>query len=207
MVGMLIAPGIAARQWTHKLDQMVILSAVFGAFAGGTGAILSAVDADVPTGPMIIVVAFAIVTISIAFAPGRGLAWSLLRRRGDRKRFAAQQTLRDLYKYAISHGGASYPVPASFIEGVGGANVKTGLAQLEYHGHIKADGNVWCLTASGARLAEQDARNQQLWDVYREFSDELDIPLIAEDRQRDIHEMLPQAALEKLDHKLKEVLA
>ena len=72
MVGMLIAPGIAARQWTHKLDQMIILSAVFGAFAGGTGAILSAVDADIPTGPMIIVVAFAIVTISIAFAPGRG---------------------------------------------------------------------------------------------------------------------------------------
>ncbi|MEZ4834477.1 MAG: iron chelate uptake ABC transporter family permease subunit [Caldilineaceae bacterium] len=31
MVGMLIAPGIAARQWTNKLDQMVILSAIFSA--------------------------------------------------------------------------------------------------------------------------------------------------------------------------------
>ena len=30
MVGMLIAPGIAARQWTQKLEQMVILAAVFG---------------------------------------------------------------------------------------------------------------------------------------------------------------------------------
>ena len=76
MVGMLIAPGIAARQWTHKLNQMVILSAVFGAFAGGTGAVLSAVDANIPTGPMIIVVAFVIVTVSIAFAPERGLVWT-----------------------------------------------------------------------------------------------------------------------------------
>src|SRR5690606_33822181 len=90
MVGMLIAPGIAARQWTQKLDQMVILSAVFGAFSGGTGAILSAVDSDIPTGPMIIVVAFAIVAISIAFAPRRGLVWTLLRQYGDKRRFAAQ---------------------------------------------------------------------------------------------------------------------
>ncbi|MEL6151679.1 MAG: iron chelate uptake ABC transporter family permease subunit, partial [Chloroflexota bacterium] len=81
MVGMLIAPGIAARQWTQKLGQMVILSAVFGAFAGGTGAIISAVDANIPTGPMIIVVAFAVVLISIGFAPGRGLVWTLLRQR------------------------------------------------------------------------------------------------------------------------------
>jgi manganese/zinc/iron transport system permease protein len=89
MVGMLIAPGIAARQWTQKLGQMVILAAVFGAFAGGVGAILSAVDANVPTGPMIIVVAFMIVLISLGFAPGRGLLWMALRRRGDRRRFAA----------------------------------------------------------------------------------------------------------------------
>lgn len=90
MVGMLIAPGIAARQWTQKLDQMVILSAVFGAFAGGLGAVLSAVEADIPTGPMIIVVAFSVVMISIGFAPERGLLWALLRRRNDQQRFAAQ---------------------------------------------------------------------------------------------------------------------
>lgn len=88
MVGMLIAPGIAARQWTHKLYQMVILAAVFGAFAGGVGAILSAIDADLPTGPMIIVVAFGVVLISIGFAPERGLLWRSLQRRRDRKRFA-----------------------------------------------------------------------------------------------------------------------
>ena len=51
MVGMLISSGIAARQWTNKLGQMIILSAVFGAFSGSVGAIVSAVDADIPTGP------------------------------------------------------------------------------------------------------------------------------------------------------------
>ncbi len=73
MVGNLIAPGVAARQWTHKLEQMVILAGVFGAFSGATGAIISAIDVGLPTGPLIIVVASIVVVISLFFAPERGL--------------------------------------------------------------------------------------------------------------------------------------
>jgi manganese/zinc/iron transport system permease protein len=204
MVGMLIAPGIAARQWTQKLDQMVILSAVFGAFAGGLGAVLSAVDANLPTGPMIIVVAFLVVAISLAFAPGRGMVWTMLRHRTDRQRFAAQITLRNLYRYARSHGSASHPVPAAFILGMNGA---TGLDQLERRGLIEQDGDNWILTSSGIRLAEQNTHNQALWDVYREYGDQLALPLVAEDRQRDIHDMLPQPDVDKLEQKLKGYVA
>ncbi len=207
MVGMLIAPGIAARQWTQKLDQMVILSAVFGAFAGGIGAILSAVDANVPTGPMIIVVAFLVVTVSLAFAPGRGLVWMLLRRRRDRRRFAAQMTLRDLYRYATSHGSTSYPVPHNFIMGIGSANAEVGLRQLEKRGYIQRDGHAWVLTTVGAEVAAEDAHNQQLWEVYREYGDELQLPLVMEDRQKDIHEVLPEPAIQKLERKLQGMVA
>ena len=108
MVGILIAPAISARQWTHKLGQMVMLSAVFGAFSGGVGAVISAIDSDIPTGPMIIIVAFALVILSIAFAPGRGLVWSGWRQRADSRRFAKQNALRDIYKYAMSHGGGRF---------------------------------------------------------------------------------------------------
>lgn len=207
MVGMLIAPGIAARQWTHRLDQMVILSAVFGAFAGGLGAVLSAIDADVPTGPMIIVVAFVVVLVSIALAPGRGLIWSLLEQRRNRKRFAAQITLRDLYRYATTHGDVTHPVPASWITGVGGASAEIGLKQLVRRGYVARAGDAWVLTAEGAQVALQDAHNQQLWDVYRAFSDELHLPLISEDRLKDIHEMLPPPDVEKLERKLKGMVA
>ena len=93
MVGMLIAPAIAARQWTHSLEQMTVLAAVFGAFAGGVGAVGSALDSDIPTGPMIIVVAFLLVVASITLAPGRGLLWRRLRQRANRRRFAAINTL------------------------------------------------------------------------------------------------------------------
>jgi manganese/zinc/iron transport system permease protein len=202
MVGMLIAPGIAARQWTHKLSQMVLLSAVFGVFAGGLGAVLSAVDANVPTGPMIIVVAFAVVIASLAFAPGRGLVWTWLRRQRDRRRFAAQRILRILYRYARSHGSASHPVPASFLTGTGGATVDLGLRQLAKRGHVKPNNGTWVLTTSGEAAAVQDARNERLWDVYRLYGDELQLPLIAEDRQQDIHAVLPETAVQKLESKL-----
>ncbi len=75
MVGLLIAPAVAARQWTHQLGQMVVLAAVFGAFAGGSGAIISGLDVALPTGPLMIVMASMIVFFSLAFAPGRGLVW------------------------------------------------------------------------------------------------------------------------------------
>ncbi len=77
MSAMLVAPAVAARQWTDRLNRMMGLAAVFGAIAGVTGTIISSTAARVPTGPTIILCATLIVTVSIAFAPNRGLlpAW------------------------------------------------------------------------------------------------------------------------------------
>lgn len=205
MVGMLIAPGIAARQWTSKLAQMIILSAVFGAFAGGVGAIISAVDTNIPTGPLIIVVAFLVVLLSIAFAPGRGLVWTWLRRRRDQRRFAAQTVLRDLYHYASHHGFPSAAVPETFLVGVGDPSVKLGLRQLAQRGQAEPRGNAWALTSAGIEVARKDAENRQLWAAYRQYNDELALPLVAEDRQRNIRQVLPGEAVEKLERKIKGV--
>ncbi len=202
MVGMLIAPGIAARQWTHKLGQMVILSGLFGAFAGMTGAVLSAVDADIPTGPMIIVAAFTIVVISIAIAPGRGLVWTLRQRHSDRRRFAAQTVLDDLYRYALAHGGPDHPVPARFMRGLDPTRARIGLQRLERRGCVLRQGDHWVLTAHGVAIAGQQAHNQQLWDAYRLYGDALGLPLIPEDRQQAIEALLPAEAVSQLQHKL-----
>ncbi|MBK8899728.1 MAG: metal ABC transporter permease [Anaerolineaceae bacterium] len=204
MVGMLIAPGIAARQWTNKLTQMVILAAVFGAFAGGTGAIISAVDTDVPTGPMIIVVAFLLVVISIGFAPGRGLVWSLLRQRGDRRRFAAQTVLNDMFHYAYDHGSMETAVPQKFLLGVSGKIAKLGLKRLLRQGYVQQAGESWRLTDAGAEVAAHQAQNALLWDVYRQYNETLNLPLIAENRQQDIRQLLPETAVAQLEQKLEE---
>jgi manganese/zinc/iron transport system permease protein len=84
MSAMVVAPGAAARQWTNKLGVMVALSALFGAFAGASGAVLSSTVERLPTGPTIVVCLSVIVVVSLLFAPERGIAWRALRRSGGK---------------------------------------------------------------------------------------------------------------------------
>ncbi|PNY79820.1 metal ABC transporter permease [Deinococcus koreensis] len=75
MAAMLVAPAVAARQWTDHLGKLLLLSAAFGAASGVTGALVSAAAANLPTGPVVIVVISVIMILSLLFAPLRGLLW------------------------------------------------------------------------------------------------------------------------------------
>lgn len=90
MAAMLIAPAAAARQWTNRLGVMVVLSAVFGAASGVAGAMISVTASRLPTGPMVILCATAIVVVSVLFAPERGIVWDELRRRAMRREMLAR---------------------------------------------------------------------------------------------------------------------
>ncbi len=81
MAAMLVGPAVAARQWTHKLASMLVIAGGIGALSGVVGAMLSARDSGVPTGPMIILSLTAMVLGSLFFAPERGLVWEWVRRR------------------------------------------------------------------------------------------------------------------------------
>lgn len=80
MSAMLVAPAAAARQWTNRLATMVVLSALFGALSGVSGALISSATEKMPTGPVIVLCISAIVLVSLLFAPARGLAWKRLRK-------------------------------------------------------------------------------------------------------------------------------
>lgn len=160
MVGLLIAPGIAARQWTNKLEQMVVLAGIIGATSGGMGAILSALDTDVPTGPMIILTASMFVVISLLFAPGRGVVWDLVRRRGDRSRFAAANVLKTAYRYAKGHGDVRMPVSEEFLHGVVGRGAAHGIRQLRESADLGFSDDGYVLTDRGIERAELDERRR-----------------------------------------------
>jgi len=62
---LLITPAAAARHWTDRLGAMVLLAAVFGAVSGVVGALVSARAVDLPTGPVIVLVATTIFVVSL----------------------------------------------------------------------------------------------------------------------------------------------
>ncbi len=159
VAGMLVAPGAAARQWTHRLGTMAVLAGSFGAFSGGAGAILSATDTKLPTGPLIIVIASLLVFFSIAFAPERGIIWNWQRNRRDRRQFAAQQVLADLYRYALRHGQDPHrPVPESFLVGIRGPSARGVLYQLETRSLIRHSDDHWSLSERGLAVVLEAER-------------------------------------------------
>jgi manganese/zinc/iron transport system permease protein len=96
MSAMLVAPAVAARQWTNKLSLMMFLAACFGALAGVSGTIISSSASRIPTGPTIVLCATVVVGLSIAFAPNRGLLWDWLRHQRNKQglKVAADRLLK-----------------------------------------------------------------------------------------------------------------
>lgn len=99
MSAMIVAPAVAARQWTNRLNLMVLLAAGTGACAGVSGTIISSSASRIPTGPMIILCATLLVFISIAFAPNRGLLWNGIRKRRNRR--SLKMTASRLLKQSV----------------------------------------------------------------------------------------------------------
>ena len=71
MSAMLVAPAVAARQWTNRLGVMVGLAALFGAISGVAGTLASSALPKLPAGPAIVVAADILVLISLALGRAR----------------------------------------------------------------------------------------------------------------------------------------
>lgn len=63
---MMVAPAIGARQWTKKVEYMVVLASIFGMIASTLGTYISAVNEGIPTGPTIVLCSCIIAIISVA---------------------------------------------------------------------------------------------------------------------------------------------
>ncbi len=91
MSAMLIAPAVAARQWSNRLCVMVILASFFGAVSGVAGTLFSSAVPNLPTGPVIVVCISVIAVVSLLFAPGRGILHRICRRHKSRVRLLAER--------------------------------------------------------------------------------------------------------------------
>ena len=96
MSAMLIAPAVAARQWTERLGPMVVLACLFGAISGLVGVAASTLRPGLATGPVIAVYATGVAVASLLLAPERGVAWRALESRHLRGVFATDTLLLHL---------------------------------------------------------------------------------------------------------------
>ena len=145
IVAMLIIPPVAARFWTDRVGHVVLIAGVMGGVSGYTGAALSATAPDLPTGPIIVLVAFALFVLSLLFSPGRGVLAALARHRRHQARVHVRQGL-----LALAQGQPIYE--------------RLTLRLMRRRGLIRPDG---VATEAGRAQAARALLDERRWQILR----------------------------------------
>lgn len=162
MSAMLLAPAAAARQWTNNLAVMVFLAALIGGFSGVFGTAISAIQNNLSTGPVIILVASFFVVVSFIFSPARGLLFKRIRLIKNRRDLQLKKTLQFMYGIAQTHENIDHPHTIRILNNFQGFTKKS-LRTMEDNQWIVLDNQQWALTSKGFSEA-QNLFNQQLQD-------------------------------------------
>ncbi|MDA8020655.1 MAG: metal ABC transporter permease [Thermoanaerobaculia bacterium] len=204
IVATLVMPAAAARQWTSRLGPMLFLAAVFGAASGAGGALLSARIAQLPTGPVIVLLASAVLVVSLLVAPGRGIVWSWLQHRSLVRRILRENLLRDLWKVGEASRDWSVRVPWAELQGMRGLSAREARrvgAWLYRDALVEPREEGLRLTSGGELAARALVRKHRLWELYLTRQ----LELAADHVHRDADAMehtLSEEAVEILDEKL-----
>ena len=166
MSALVIAPAVAARQWTDRLSVMVILAAFFGSISGVIGALLSSFFNQIPTGPVIVVVMSLIVIISLFLSPLRGILWEKIRQYRNRKLIYQKKSLYLLWLLAQNHDDLTYAHSISALEALGYHWVLASLQELLPKNLVYQNkAGHWGLTQKGVRKASRIA---SVWQIAEE---------------------------------------
>jgi len=159
MSAMLVAPGAAARQWTHRLAPMVVLAAVFGIASGIAGAVLSSLVPRLPTGPTIVLVLSLVVAVSLLFAPARGLLWRRIRLLRQVAAPEVDPVLIHLYALSLQHRDQpehGHPMAVLRIMSPRGSDLAGALQTLATRGLAREVGaGLWAPTDLGRTAAQR----------------------------------------------------
>jgi manganese/zinc/iron transport system permease protein len=145
VIALVIIPPVAARFWSERSERVALIAGVFGGMAGYLGAAISASAPALPTGPIIVLVAFAIFVVSLLVAPARGTVAAWTRARRYHRRVHLRQGL-----LAMAQG---LPVHEAWTRRL-----------LVAEGLARADG---VATEAGRARAAQAMRDERRWAVLR----------------------------------------
>jgi manganese/zinc/iron transport system permease protein len=182
VVALLIIPPAAARFWTFRLRNMLLLSGGFGALSGLLGSGVSALMANLPAGAVIVLMASAVFIFSLAFGSARGFIRLAVERYRLKRKITRENILREMYEYK-EQGKSSQKdgQPVSATEHVAvGQSFEELLASRSWTAghlgrnlkHLRADGlvadqnGIYSLTADGIDSAGQVVRKHRLWETY-----------------------------------------
>lgn len=183
MSGMLIAPALAARQYTDRFSYLFYLAAFFGALSGLMGNLFAVLLPGfvmahfphfvsthfhkgffaLPTGPLIFLSGALIAIFSLLFAPKQGAFVRLYRIWKFRSHTITENILKAIWKKEIKRGLTFAQIKQ--LQPHSSLLLWLLLWKAELNGWIIFDGT-YRLTTDGEHRAMQIVRLHRLWEVY-----------------------------------------
>jgi manganese/zinc/iron transport system permease protein len=148
IVALLIIPPVAARFWTDQVGRMIWISSAIGGGSGYVGAAISASAPDLPTGPIIVLVAAAIFTLRRCSS--RRCA-GLQRRRCRQRHFKARVHQRQ----GLLALARQEPIREAYT-----------LRLLQRENLVRPDG---VPTDAGRAAAAKVSRDERRWEIARQI--------------------------------------
>lgn len=203
MSAMLVAPAVAARQYTNKFSHMLVIAAVLACLSGFLGNVLAVSGSNLlaqwypemhgtlPTGPMIVLTMAFFCLASLLLAPERGWLPRALRVRRFRHRCIQENILKNWWR---SHKNEEMRWDeARHLQSLSTLSFLWCWWALRRRGWVKrTSSKTFILTPEGRRRAAKILRLHALWELYLSECLGLGIHLVHRSAEEMEHLLTPE---------------
>lgn len=203
MSALLIAPAASARYWTDSLKKMMVLSAIFGACAGVSGALLSLVGENMPTGPWVIMVLFLFTMLTLLFAPKKGYVSIRRKVKQNERQIHEENVLKTLHQLSEEDKNSVKVTDLLQKRKIPSKKLDFALDNLIKKDFVSETEDYFELSETGKKEAIRVVRLHRLWELYltqRMNFKEDHIHGTAETIEHLITEELEESLLKELDY-------
>jgi manganese/zinc/iron transport system permease protein len=170
MIALLVVPAAAARFWTEKMRDMMLISAMLGAISGLVGAAMSALFSNLPSGAMIVLVCAGFFLFSMFFGSARGVLIRTVRRARLNKSVDRQHLLRAIYEsLEVGRDAGQRTLSAKALLGQRSwapRRLFKAIRKAVKAGLVRQTGAEISLTDDGRLEATRLTRQHRLWELY-----------------------------------------
>jgi len=171
VTALLIIPAATARLLTHRFSTMLWIAATLGGLSGITGAFLSFLRGQLPTGPLMVLSSTAFFLSVWMFAPTQGILPAARAARKRCRRISRENILKSIYKILESNTALNPTIPLFELardQGKTHREIRRLLEQLEREQSISIsqDRVDISLLPGGKSEARRLIRNHRLWELY-----------------------------------------
>lgn len=203
---MLITPAATAYLLTDQMKRMLWIAAALGVIAGVTGAFISYLSNNLPTGPFMVLTATLLFVIAFLWGPRHGVVTRWWRRRSRRQRVHRENTLKSIYHVLETRefrgeGVSLRELAERRRETLEEASSRARELNRAELATLHEEGNMIFVTPSGWQLACAIVRNHRLWELYLTHAAQVPADHVHEDAEK-IEHVLGEEVVRELEKRL-----